>query len=277
MTSSTAVTTSVQGPKLRAMTSATRGLFDAVRSTFGRVGFSRHGVLAASRRLYPHSARTPARRFISLGIGSSLIGVGVALLVQANLGLSPYDVLVSGLQPRLGISFGQTVWAVSAVLFAAAALLGEFPSRWGLAYVAANGLAIDAASGLINAPDSMVGRVLFVFASLISISAGISLVVHSGSTGGAFELLMRAAEKRGLRRSATRTGLEVGVLSLGIALGGSFGFATVAIAMLIGPTLVVMGQALADHSAGREARVRSQDKISSSAAAADRDLADSLA
>lgn len=259
-------------PKLRGMTSANRRLLSAVRANFGRIGFSRHGVLAASRRLYPHSARTPARRLVSLGVGSSLIGIGVALLVQANLGLSPFDVLVSGLQPRLGISFGQTVWLISAVLFGAAALLGERPSRWGIAYVLANGLAIDAASELINAPSGMVGRVSFVFASLIVISAGISLVVHSGSTGGAFELLMRAAEKRGLPRGITRTGLEVSVLSLGIALGGSFGFATVVIATMIGPTLVVMGQALADHSAGREARVREATADDSGAA---RELVDS--
>jgi len=275
MTSPGAVTTVMRGPKLVSMTSATNGRLGAVRSSFGRVGFSRHGVLAASRRLYPHAARTPARRLASLFVGSSLIGIGVALLVQANLGLSPYDVLTSGLQPRLGISFGQTVWVISAVLFAAAALLGEFPSRWGLAYVMANGLAIDAASGLINAPDAMFGRILFVFASLIAISAGISLVVHSGSTGGAFELLMRAAEKRGLARGTTRTTLEVGVLALGIALGGSFGFATLVIALLIGPTLVVMGQALADYSAGREARVGATETQVTTGGSAAKALVDS--
>lgn len=227
---------------------------------FGRpLGFSRQGALAASRRLYPHAARTPARRFLSLVFGSSMIGIGVSLLVQANLGMSPYDVMVSGLQPRLGLSFGQTVWTTSAVLFAVAFVLGERPSRWGIGYVLANGVAIDAANGLINAPESMLGRVVFVFGALFSISAGISAVVHSGSTGGAFELLMRAAEKRGLPRARTRTVLEASVLIFGVAMGGKFGFATIVIATLIGPVLTQMGQALSDYSAGREARVKTSE------------------
>ncbi len=217
----------------------------------GRLGFGRHGALVAGRRLFPARAHTPARRAFSLFAGSLGIGIGVTLLQQANLGLTPYDVLVSGLQPRIGLSFGQTVWVVSAVLFAAAALLRQFPSRWGIAYVFANGVAIDAVSGFINAPASLVARCLFVALSLVSLCAGISLVVHSGSTGGAFELLMRAGELRGLNRQMVRTSLEVAVFVLGLVLGGSFGPATIVIALGIGPLLGLTSQALADHSRGR--------------------------
>lgn len=220
----------------------------------GRLGFGRQAALVAARRAFPARAHTPARRGVSLFAGSLLIGVGVALLTQANLGLSPYDVLVSGLRPRLGISFGQTVWLISAVLFTTAALLGQFPSRWGIAYVLANGVAIDAVSGFINAPEGLVTRWLFVGLALAAISTGISLVVHSGSTGGSFELLMRAGEARGLDRRKVRTGLEVGVFTLGISLGGSFGPATIVIALGIGPLLGVASQALEDHALGRLTR-----------------------
>ena len=43
-------------------------------------------------------------------------------------------------------------------------------------------------------------------------------MVHSGLTGGAFEMLMRAAEARGLPATTVRLGLEVGVLALGTLL-----------------------------------------------------------
>lgn len=222
----------------------------------GRVGFGRQGALAGGRLRFPARAHTPARRASSLFIGSLLIGVGVSLLQAANLGLSPYDVLVSGLLPRLPLSFGQVVWLVSAVLFTIAALLGERPSRWGIAYVLANGVAIDAVSGFINAPESLLARYFFVALSIVVISVGISLVVHSGSTGGAFELLMRAGEVRGWDRRLVRTLLEVGIFSLGLSLGGSFGPATIAVALLIGPLLGLTSQALEDHSRGRELRQR---------------------
>lgn len=220
----------------------------------GRLGFGRQAALAAARRRFPARAATPARRTASLFMGSLFIGVGVTLLTRADLGLTPYDVLVSGLQPRLGLSFGQTVWVVAAVLFAIAALLRQFPSRWGIAYTFANGVWIDAVSDFINTPESLFARVLFVALALMSLSSGIALVVHSGSTGGAFELIMRAAELRGFNRIRIRTGLEVAVFSLGVVLGGRFGPATIAVALLIGPMLGMTLQALADHSQGRVLR-----------------------
>ena len=96
-----------------------------------------------------------------------MIGAGVAMLSQARLGLSPYDVLVSGLQPRLGLSFGQTVWAVSGLFFLIAILLGQRPSRWGIAYVLATGVANDAVAGLIGRPEALIARVGFWLTVLI--------------------------------------------------------------------------------------------------------------
>jgi len=232
-----------------------KGLLRFVLKFVGPFGFGRSAGLVAARRRFPQRAQTPARRTASLFVGSLLIGTGVALLTQARLGLSPYDVLVSGLLPRLGLSFGQTVWVVSGVLFLIAAILGQRPSRWGIAYVLANGVAIDAVSGLINSPVAMPARIFFVAAAVCTISGGVSLVVHSGSTGGAFELLTCAGELRGLDRRTVRTSLEVTVLMIGIALGGSFGPATVVIALCMGPLLAMFGQALSDHSKGRMTRL----------------------
>lgn len=224
-----------------------------VRS-IGRLGFGHQGGLATALRMFPLRALTPTRRAVSLLAGSLIIGTGVAMLSQARLGLAPYDVLVSGLQPRVGLSFGQTVWAVSGLFFLMAIVLGQRPSRWGVAYVLATGVAIDAVAGLIGRPEALVARVGFVTIALLALAAGISLVVHSGSTGGAFELLMRAGEERGYDRRVVRTSLEVGVLVLGVVLGGSLGPATFAIALGIGPLLGVVGQALEDHAVGRSMR-----------------------
>lgn len=241
-------------PLVGNITRAVSTVLSAIIDHFGRLGFGRHGGLVAARRLFPARAHTPMRRLASLLIGSSFIGVAVTLLRQAELGLTPYDVLVSGLQPRLGLSFGQTVWAVSAILFAIAAILGQRPSRWGIAYTITNGFAIDVVSGWVNQPDSLLARYLFVGAAIAGLGFGISLVVHSGSTGGAFELLMKAGEERGLVRTRVRTALEVGALVTGLVLGGAFGVATFMVAFAIGPVLGLMSQALADHSEGRARR-----------------------
>ena len=235
----------------------TRILF-RLRITFrfvGRLGFGRQAALVATRRMFPMRSLSPARQALSLFVGTMVIGTGVSLLTEANLGLSPYDVLVSGLLPRFGLSFGQTVWLVSAVMFVVAAVLGQRVSRWGIAYVLSIGFAIDLVSGAVNAPASMAGRVAFVVVALGLLSAGISLVVHSGTTGGAFELLTAAGAERGFDRRVVRTTLEVGFLAIGVALGGKIGPATLVIALGIGPMLGVVGQALADHAHGRARRL----------------------
>lgn len=229
-----------------------------LRVTFrfvGRLGFGRQAALVATRRMFPMRALSPARQALSLFVGTMVIGTGVSLLTRANLGLSPYDVLVSGLLPRVGLSFGQTVWLVSAVLFLVAAVLGQRVSRWGIAYVLSIGFAIDMVSGVVVAPESLMGRVGFVVAALALLSGGISLVVHSGTTGGAFELLTAAGEARGLDRRVVRTTLEVGILVVGVLLGGNVGPATLVIALGIGPMLGIVGQAFADHAHGRARRL----------------------
>ena len=52
--------------------------------------------------------RFPARLVQLLG-GLSLYGISMAMMIRANLGLDPWDVLHQGLAPRLGLSFGLTV------------------------------------------------------------------------------------------------------------------------------------------------------------------------
>lgn len=235
----------------------TASLLSALRFV-GRLGFGRQGGLTSTRRMFTARAATPVRRAVSLFAGSLLIGTGVAMLTQARLGLTPYDVMVSGVNQHVALSFGQTVWLVSALLFLVAAVLGQRPSRWGLAYVGCVGFAIDGVSGLINRPETLPIRGLFVLLALVTIAAGVSLVVHSGSTGGAFELLMRVGDDRGYDRRVVRTSLEIGALLLGISLGGSVGPATVVIALGIGPLLGVMGQALEDHDRGRAHRRNGQ-------------------
>ncbi len=227
-----------------------------------QVGFGRHTAVPALRRVADSSAVSFSRQLISLLTGSSLIGIGIALLVHGDLGLPPNDVLSSALSTRLGLTLGQTGWATASVLFLVASLLGRRPSLWGIGYIVANGAAIDAASGLLTQPDTLAGRWAFVIAAIALLPSGVSLVVYSGTTGGPFELLMLAGEDRGVSRVAIRYGLEIGVFAGGIILGGSFGPATVVYALTIGLVLRWIGQALVDHGIGRRARLESRQQRS---------------
>ncbi|WP_395153479.1 YitT family protein [Ilumatobacter sp.] len=220
---------------------------------------SRHSALSTVQGITTKAPPSVAVQLMSLIIGSSLIGIAVALLVEARLGLAPYDVLASGFSQRGHLSLGQASWVIAGGLTLAAILLGRRPSRWGIAYMFLNGLAIDAASGILQEPASMALRIAFVPAGILIMVAGINVVLHSGTTGGLFELLAAAGEDSGVSAVKVRYGLGAGVLVSGVALGGSFGPATVVDGAVMGLTIMTGNQALADHRRGRA--VRSKDEV----------------
>lgn len=228
---------------------------DASRKTFEVANaISRQGAIALDRSVPTESARANLIRIASLFVGSTFIGLGVSFFVHARLGVAPYDVLLTALSSRSDLTIGQAGWLMAGILFSVATLLGQRPRISGLAYVAANGFAVDIAIGLIRDAEPMGLRITFVLLGMAAIVAGITLVVHSGLTGGAFELLMNAGRERGFDPIRVRTALEVIILIIGMGLGGDFGIATIAFAALVGPTMRTFNQALGDHRQGRVMR-----------------------
>lgn len=224
------------------------------RDLLNTIAFSRHSALGTARTLSPTRAASFATQLLWLVSGACLIGFAVALLVEAQFGLAPYDVLSSGLSNHLGISLGQAGWLLAAALFAAATILRRPPSPWGVAYIFLNGVAIDAASTILRTPESTALRVVFVIAGILIMATGITVVVHSGTTGGPFELLMAAGADRGVSPIRIRYMLDAGVFGLGLVLGGTAGLGTVAFAATMGLCLSAIGQAVEDYKCGRQVR-----------------------
>lgn len=219
-------------------------------------GLSRHGAVAAERITKKPKTRTTARQVFSQVGGSLLIGLGVSLFVHAKLGVPAYDVLLTAVRDRLGISLGQASWLVTGTLFAAAWILGQRPRISGLFYLLGNGLAVDLWLSLINDPDDLFTRMLFVVLGTAAIASGVAMVVHAGLTGGAIEQLMNAGADRGRDPFRVRRGLELGIVGTGVLLGGDLGPATVFFVLTMSPMLKIGKQALDDHRSGRAARLR---------------------
>ena len=241
-------------PRLSAGIDASRDAAQHSAQWFRAV--SRHGVVAAERVKTHRQTRTSARQIASLFGGSMFIGLGVSLFVHSRLGVPAYDVMLTALRDRLGISLGQAGWLFTGLLFALATVLGQRPRISGLFYVVSNGLAVDLWMHLIRDPEPLVVRVLFVGFGTLSIAAGVALVIHAGLTGGAVELLMRAAQDRGRDPFRVRQLIEVAIVAGGVILGGDIGIATVAFVLTMSPALRLGRQALEDHRRGRAERLR---------------------
>jgi len=232
------------------------GRHAAQASTKWFAGVSRHGVVAAERFASKKTTRPSPRQVASLFSGTAIIGLGVSLFVHSRLGVPAYDVMLSALRDLLGISHGQAGWLFTGFLFLVATLLGNRPRISGLFYLLSAGVSVDIWIRLINDPDSIVVRMLFVVFGTAAIAMGVALVIHAGLTGGSIELLMHAGEDRGLDPFRVRQFLEVGILVLGVVLGGDLGFATIFFVLAMTPMLKAGRQALEDHRRGRAERLR---------------------
>ena len=176
------------------------------------------------------------RRFGQLLPGLALFGVGIALMVRAELGLSPWQVFHQGVSERTDLAIGTIVIITGGVV-----LLAWFPlrERFGVGTmlnVAIIGNVVNVALLLLPGPlGSAAVRWLAILGGITLIGIGSGLYIGAGMGPGPRDGLMTGLARRGLHIGAVRVGLEVSVLLAGWVLGGTVGVGTVAFAVLIGP------------------------------------------
>ena len=176
------------------------------------------------------------RRLIQLYAGLVLYGVSLALMVRAELGLDPWDVLHQGLADRLPLTFGQVVIVVGALVLLAWIPLRQRPGLGTISNVIVIGLAVDAALAVLPAPDPMAWRITFLVSGVVL--NGVATAAYIGARlgpGPRDGLMTGLVARTGRSVRLIRTSIEVGVLATGWLLGGTVGVGTVLYAIAIGP------------------------------------------
>jgi uncharacterized membrane protein YczE len=175
------------------------------------------------------------RRIVQLVIGLVLFGIGIGLMLQSGLGVPPWDVLHQGLAHRFGLTVG--IWSI---IVSVAVLLLWLPLRqpYGLGTLLNAliiGAMIDATSAVIPAADATLTRWVMLLAGISMIGFASGLYIGAGLGPGPRDGLMTGIARRGPSIRLTRSVIEVVVLAIGWALGGTFGIGTVIFALAIGP------------------------------------------
>jgi uncharacterized membrane protein YczE len=183
-----------------------------------------------------------AARSFSLVLGLVLFGVAVVLQLESKLGLSPWDTLHQGIAKHTPLTFGTASIVVSLVVLVIAWLLG---AKIGVATFA-NALlvggtiqvltSIDAVGNLSNHGLGFRIALLVLAMALFGIGSALYLGAWMGA-GPRDSLMVVGGQRTGLRLGVVRAGLEVAVLGVGWALGGTVGVGTVVFAATIGPAL----------------------------------------
>lgn len=171
--------------------------------------------------------------------GLVLCGVGLSLLVRAELGLDPWDVLHQGVSDRTGIPIGTVSILTGAVVLLAWIPLRERIGLGTMLNVLLIGLTIDATLAVLDAPEAFALRVAFLLGGTLAFAIGSGFYIGAGLGPGPRDGLMTSIHHRGHSIRVVRTSIEVVVLVSGWLLGGTVGVGTVVFALSIGPLVHV--------------------------------------
>ena len=167
--------------------------------------------------------------------GLALYGFSCGLILQAGLGVDPWDVLHQGLARTFGGQVGTWVILVSAVVLLLWIPLRARVGVGTLANAALVGLCINLTLWLVPELHSRPSQVLALVAGVLLNGLATGLYIGAGFGPGPRDGLTVAIASRGHQIRVVRTIIELGVLLAGWLLGGSVGVGTVLYAATIGP------------------------------------------
>ena len=184
--------------------------------------------------------RAAAPRLPALMLGLVLFGFGIALMVEAGLGLGSWEALHQGIARQTGIEIGTVSILLGVPILALWWPLGERPGIGTLLNVLTIGTSTNVGIAVLpTAPDdATVVQLAMMLAGVAVIAIGSAIYLSTDLGPGPRDGLMTGVAKRfgwSIRRS--RTAIELTVLVIGWALGGGVGLGTVVFALGIGPLL----------------------------------------
>ena len=195
-----------------------------------------------------------ARRIVQLLLGLFLYGIGIALMVRAGVGVSPWDVLTQGLVKQTGLPFGLLTNVVGLVVLLLWIPIRQKPGVGTVLNVLLIGPSAQLGLWLIPQQTEPVIQGLVYSGGLALLAVATGLYIGARLGPGPRDGLMTGLHKRtGWKIWIVRTAIEVTVLTIGWILGGQVGIGTVAFALLIGPlvnlTLPLLVVPVGPHSA----------------------------
>jgi uncharacterized membrane protein YczE len=179
----------------------------------------------------------PIGRLVRLYLGLAAFGVSLALMVRADLGLGPWDVLHQGIARQLNVRLGWVTIAVSALVLLAWIGLRQRPGLGTVSNIVLVGLAVNVTLDLMPDVHALLVRIALLVAGVLLNAFATSLYIGADFGPGPRDGLMTGLAQRGYSIRAARTAIELSVFVLGYVLGGSVGVGTVVYTLSIGPLI----------------------------------------
>lgn len=174
-------------------------------------------------------------RLVKLIVGLFIYGIGVAMIVDAQIGIAPWDVLAQGISIQTRLSFGQATIVVSLIVLLTWIPLRVRPGLGSVMNAIMIGLVADLALAWIETPESYFGKLGLFFGGMVVISFATGMYISCGMGKGPRDgLNVGLAQKLNKPFWMARSLVEVSVVTVGFLLGGQVREGTLIFALLIG-------------------------------------------
>jgi uncharacterized membrane protein YczE len=177
-------------------------------------------------------------RLVTLAVllgGLWLFGIGEAGLINARLGNTPWTVLAQGVANHSPLDIGGATIAISVVVLLGWIPLRQQPGIGTVANVVVIGLSLDVMRHVLPHPDALPARLLEAGLAILAVGVASALYLTANLGPGPRDGWMTGIHRRtGYPIASVRAAIEITVLVIGFALGGTVGVATVAFALLVG-------------------------------------------
>lgn len=174
-------------------------------------------------------------RFAKLIIGLFIYGIGVAMVVDAQIGIAPWDVLAQGISIQTRLSFGQATIVVSLIVLLTWIPLRVRPGLGSIMNALMIGLVADLALASIQTPDSYLAKLALFLGGMVVISFATGMYISCGMGKGPRDGLNVGLAKRFNKPFwLARSAVEISVVAIGFLLGGQVREGTLIFALLIG-------------------------------------------
>ncbi len=182
-------------------------------------------------------------RVLLLFAGCIVLGVGVALLLTADLGSDGYSTLVNGFSIALDLEFVIANVVISVLFVAMAAARRVYPGLGTVVQVLVVGGTVSLLLELLETPDSLAARIVLLVVAFPVLALGIAAYLGSQTGAGPTEAAALAWDPP-VPFKWSYSIVQGGGALIGWLLGATIGVGTIAVIVALGPLVDLVARLL---------------------------------
>lgn len=176
------------------------------------------------------------RRVALVVLGCFVLGVGVAMLLTADLGSDGYSTLVNGVSLATGMSFLLANMVISLLFLVVAAMRKVFPGVGTVIQVVVVGWTVSFLIDVLDTPDGLPWRFALLAAAFPVLAVGIAAYLGANTGAGPAEAAALAWDPP-VPFKWSYSLVQGGGALVGWLLGATIGVGTIAVIVALGPAV----------------------------------------